>query len=119
MARYKIWKASIEEYRVLDTKTNKTKVMTEFAAFRCTFKVDLNKYDEAKAKDFKNSGVEDDYFAHIEAENIVETPIIGYCDRPVWYNPFLHTHFRDRLTKDVVNSVGILEVKGNTLKYNI
>lgn len=116
MARYKIWKKSIEEYHVLDTVTNELKVMVNFILWNATFHVDKYKYELAQDNNFKNSGDTHDYFAWIEADKVMEGEFIKYSDH-VWYNPFKHTHFRDRETEEVVDESSSVVVYGNLLTY--
>lgn len=117
MARYKIWKESIHRYRVKDTETGKISIIGEFVAIDCHFIVDYDKYHEASLRGFKDTGEPEDYFAHIDAAYVEEAPLEGACNETVWYNPFLHQEFRDRVTKEVIKHASIVEVSGNKLKY--
>ena len=117
MKRYLIWKASITEFRVLDRSNGKSIVMENLMAFNCTFHVDLEAYNRAQKSNFVNSGRENDYFAWIEAD-MVFINSLGYTFKDkVWYNPFLHSQFRDRATKEVVNMAQSICTIGNTLTY--
>jgi len=115
--RYKIWKASINEYRVLDTKTNEVTVHENLLMIDCRFKVDQKAYERAKLKDFKDTGKDNDYFAWIEAEQVhVDRNFVHYS-KIVYYNPFKHAMFRDRGSKQVLTKVQEVVTTGNLLSY--
>lgn len=116
MARYKIWKKSIEEYNILDTKTNEITVARFFIAWCVTFQVDRYKYELAQALNFENSGEPHDYFAWMEADEVSVGQYIKYADQ-VWYNPFKHLYFRDRETHEVVQQADSVVVYENLLTY--
>lgn len=114
--RYKIWKASITEYRVLDTWTGEVTVMDTFTAVNCTFRTDEIKYDEARNKNFVNSGDPNDYFAWIECTSIL--PFNNeVAEKRVFYNPFKGNNFNDRETMNPVLSAHYVEIKQNLLSY--
>lgn len=113
---YRIWKASINEYRIEDTTTGKRIVLEEFALVNCRFMVDEQSYVNAALHEFKNSGKEDDYFAWIEAENVL---VKQYPEqnKVVFYNPFKDMYFRDRGTGENLYEAKLVVVKGNKLTY--
>lgn len=113
---YIIWKASITEYRVKNLVTNEVKIMTDLNCTGCKFKVDIERYEVAKSKNFINSGDANDFFAWIEAEYITENDV-KLEGSNVFYNPFKHYAFRDRLTLKVKHKANALKIRGNTLTY--
>ena len=116
--RYIIWKASIHEYRVQDTQTNEITITGNVTAINCSFHVDIEGYNKAQKRDFKDSGREQDYFAWIEADMVFDnTQYYHTFKDKVWYNPFLHSQFRDRITEAVVTKASVVCTIGNILTY--
>lgn len=93
---YKIWKHSITHYKVLNTMTNEVTILDKMYLQNVKFVVNKTKYNEAKLKDFKNSGNPFDFFAHMETNTIL--PYMNDLKNSVYYNPFKHHLFRDRKT---------------------
>lgn len=115
--RYKIWKAGIEEYRILDTQTNTKTVYRGFTTVGgCKLMVDEDKYNLAKANNFENSGDEDDYFAWIECNKLTPYTLLHYS-KVMFYNPFKHAYFRDKSTLEVLHFVYDITAEGNYLTY--
>lgn len=114
--KYIIWKSSINEYRVKNTLTGKVSILENFSLQNCKFKVDINKYNEAESVCFKNSGKPDDYFAWIEAEQII-VKLDSPRNNIVFYNPFKSSNFTDRNTGEIVNEASYVVIKGNKLTY--
>jgi len=115
--RYKIWKASIETYRVLDQKTGLISICDTFYTLNALFKVDMPGFLRAEVDNFKNSGKPNDYFAWIETNNIYVKKEVVHHKNNVYYNPFKHPYFRDRNTKKIIHIVKSIIVTGNTLSY--
>lgn len=118
---YIIWKASIENYRVLNTLTGEIKIIKDFIAKDCEFKVNINGFNTARLKNFENSGKPNDYFAYIVAKKVLKMPRLGLFKRkmqPVFYNPFKSAYFRNRITGERVDFCNTIRITGNTLAYN-
>lgn len=115
--RFKVWKASVTEYRIFDTLTQTTTVKSNVVMVNASFCVDKNKYYQAKTEDFKNSGDESDYFAWIEAEEVVDNSISLRYNNQVYYNPLVNRNFRDRITKEKVKVASYVATVGNLLTY--
>jgi hypothetical protein len=113
--RFKIWKASITEYRIQDTVTGEIKVLENFTAVGCELKVNLNLYNQAEQNCFANSGNPFDYFAWIEAVTIA--PAEKEPVKKVFYNPFKSMFFRDRETLEQKHFANKIVFNGNTLSY--
>jgi hypothetical protein len=113
---YKIWKASIEEYRIKDMATNEVRVLKDFTLLGCKFKVNLKLYNEAKKNNFENSGNPFDFFAWIEADEVL-TIVEPLLNDKVFYNPFKGAFFKDRESGKQTSVVSKLVIKGNTLSY--
>ena len=114
--KYTIWKASINEYRVQNNFTGEVKVVENFTAVNCEFRVNLNQYESDKLNGFKNSGNPFDYFAWIEAEYIFYVTK-ELLEKKVFYNPFKCSHFRDRTTNEIITFANEIIVQANTLSY--
>lgn len=112
---FRIWKASITEYRIKNMITNEVKVLTNFTAVGCELKVNLKQYYDAKKIGFVNSGNPFDFFAWIEAEAILpaEVDLVS----KVYYNPFKSPFFRDRESGKVKQKVNRIVINQNTLSY--
>jgi hypothetical protein len=114
--KYIIWKASITEYRVLNTVTGEMQILDRFTAVNCTFNVNVFKYERAKETSFANSGNPNDYFAWIECQAIL--PFNNeIAKQNVFYNPFKASTFRDRVTEQTINKANFIEINLNTLAY--
>lgn len=112
---YKIWKASVNEYRVQNTITNEVKVLSNFVALNCEFKVNLKQYHEAKKVSFADSGNPFDYFAWIEAESISGAEV--ETENKVFYNPFKSPFFKDRQSGKVKHVASKIIINQNLLSY--
>lgn len=115
MKRFKIWKASVTEYRIKDNFTNEVKVLDKFTLVGCEFKVNLKQYHEAKQINFENSGNPFDFFAWIEADTY--SKIEEELPKKVFYNPFRSPFFRDRESSKVKQFATKIVINGNTLSY--
>lgn len=114
--KYIIWKASITEYRVLNTITGKMQILDRFTAVNCTLNVNVFKYERAKENNFANSGDPNDYFAWIEASEVL--PFNNeVAKNNVFYNPFKASTFRDRATEQTIDRANFIEINLNTLNY--
>lgn len=118
MKRYKIWKASIDTYRVLDTMTGQTRTTENLVAVGCDLLVSCKAYLQAKANNFANSGRADDYFAWIAADKVVDNKERVLYPKRVFYNPFKSRFFRNRETNQIILSAKIITTKGNLLTYH-
>ncbi len=112
---FRIWKASITEYRIKNMITNEVKVMENFTAVGCELKVNLKQYYEAKKVGFVNSGNPFDYFAWIEAVTVA--PAEAELPNKVYYNPFKSPFFRDRESGKVKQRTNKIVFNQNTLSY--
>lgn len=117
MKRYSIWKASIDTYRVHDTRTGLIKVVGEFAAVGCTFHVDDVARIEAERNGYKNSGDPLDYFAWIEADQVTANAARVLYPAKVFFNPFRVSRFVNRATGAAVHAAQIVTAVGNTLSF--
>lgn len=115
MKRFKVWKASITEYRIKDNLTNEVKVLDKFTLVGCEFKVNLKQYHEAKQINFENSGNPFDFFAWIEADEIKQFEVEP-IDK-VYYNPFKSPFFRDRESSKVKQFATKVVINQNVLSY--
>lgn len=115
--RYKIWKDSINTYKILDTESDLISICTNFYALDCIFNVDIKDYIKAEAEGFVNSGDPDDYFAWIAANKVYVKDEIVHSNAPVYYNPFKHPFFRNKHTNKIVHIARSVMVTGNTLSY--
>lgn len=115
---YKVWKASIKEYRVLNTLTGEVQILERFTALNCALKVDINLYNIAKSNNFANSGNENDYFAWIECNEILKFNN-EVATNNVFYNLFKSEFFKDRVSNKTVSNCQFIEINGNTLNYII
>lgn len=116
--RYRIWKASIEEYRIQEVATGEVRILKNFSLNGVKFCVDVNGFLKAKQREFKNTGDAFDYFAWMEASDVVEesgenAPLAN----TVFYNPFKHMFFRDRTTEKCLANAQKVRVRGNFLTY--
>lgn len=117
MKRYKIWKASINAYRVLDTQTGETFVLSNLTLMGVVFKVDVKGYFKAANKKFADSGDPNDYFAWMEADSFsLNNQAVLYPSR-VFYNPFKSFWFKDRATSQEISSASLVTTVGNILSY--
>lgn len=112
---YRIWKASITEYRVQNLETKEVLILSNFVALGCELKVNLKQYYDAKKQCFVNSGNPFDYFAWIEAKEI--KPAEADKANKVFYNPFKSPFFRDRESNDIITFSNKITINGNTLSY--
>ena len=113
---YKVWKASVDEYRVLNTLTGRVEVLKNFTILGCSFKVDINLYNSALERNFANSGDDNDYFAWIECKRIIRNNKNKLVSK-VFYNPFKSSFFRDRTSLEIKSFADKVEINGNTLSY--
>lgn len=113
---YLIWKANINDYRVLNTKTNVVEVLTHFTMLNCSFRVDINAYNKAKASNFANSGKENDYFAWIECSKVIKHKP-KMVKSTVFYNPFKSAYFKLRDSFERTDFAKKIVVNANTLGY--
>lgn len=113
---YRVWKASITEYRVQNMTTKEIVVAENLTLTNCRFKVSLRRLREAKAKSFQNSGNPMDYFAWIECD-AVKIAKRNLLPNKVFYNPFRGCFFRNRETLKRVSTAKKIIINGNTLSY--
>ncbi len=113
---YKVWKASINEYRVQDMTTKEIVVAEHLTLTNCRLKVSLRRFREAKANSFQNSGDPMDYFAWIECEK-VKINKKNLLPNKVFYNPFKNSFFRNRETLRRITTAKKMIINGNTLSY--
>lgn len=113
---YKVWKASVTEYRVQNTTTKEIIVAENLTLTNCHLKVSLKRFKEAKINSFQNSGNTTDYFAWIECDNI-KINKRNLLPNKVFYNPFKSSFFRNRETLKRITTVKKMIINGNTLSY--
>lgn len=122
---YKIWKASLDTYRVFNVKANRMlEVQPKYLILKnCTFKVDLEKAENSKLASFKNTGEIFDYFAWIACEEVEfkrEPNVFERLSDSVLFNPFKdHTKFTCRTTGKELKTARFVFIEGNKLKYSI
>ncbi len=122
---YKIWKASINTYRVFNIRSNRMlKIQPKYLILKnCTFKVNLEAAENAKLAGFKNTCEIFDYFAWIECESFElgrEPNIFERLTDSVLFNPFKdHTKFTCRTTGRELKTARFVFIEGNKLKYTI
>lgn len=119
MKRYKVWKAGINYYRILDTLTGETRVHDNIVMVGCKLMVNCKEYLKAKANNFVNSGNPFDYFAWIEADKVVDNKEVILYPRRVFYNPFKSRFFRNRETNNIIVAAEVITTKGNLLTYKV
>lgn len=117
MKRYKVWKAGINSYRILDTSTGETKVADNIVMVGCKLMVNCKGYLKAKVNNFVNSGNPFDYFAWIEADKVVDNKEVVLYPKQVFYNPFKSRFFRNRETNTIIVAAEVITTKGNLLTY--
>ncbi len=113
---YKVWKASITEYRVQNTITKEIVIAENLTLTNCRLKVSLKRFKQAKANSFQNSQDPMDYFAWIECEK-VKVNKKNLLPNKVFYNPFKSGFFRNRETLKRVTTAKKMIINGNTLSY--
>lgn len=123
---FHIYKASITEYRILDTESGGF-ITTDAKGLTIKdprFIVEAAGFLEAKKKSFKNSGDPFDYFAYIECEEIPLITddidpelIIKYNFKQVKFNPFKFDYFFDNETLSPINEAATCVISGNFLAY--
>lgn len=116
MKRYRIYKASIHTYRVLDLQTgNLIDGTYRFLTIdNPRFRVNHRKYQEAAKGGFKNSGDPLDYFAWIETDSFT----VGASfmpSRQVKFNPFKADKFMAVDSGDEVREADVCVITGNNL----
>ena len=117
--RFKIWKADIDSYRVLDRHTGELSVVSDLVAINCLFVVDASEYCEAAKSGFIDSGNPLDCFAWIDADKVSRnTQRVAY-PKTVFYNPFKHESFRDKNTFETLTAARIVTTIGNRLTYKL
>ena len=122
---YKIYKASIDTYRVMESSTGvlvandvKNLVLTNVTA-----RVDLMKYFDAQSKGFRNSGDPLDFFAWLECDSFEiksEPNVFHRIPGVMFYNPFKSAYFRDRNTGKNLHRGQVFPfvlIEGNSLRY--
>lgn len=117
MRRFKIWKASIDSYRVLDTVTGNVDVVSNLTLKDVVFRVDTKKYLQSSKDGFKDSGDPNDYFAWMEADSLVVNKEAVLYPNKVYYNPFKAMCFRDRVTSQEIFNARLVTTIGNILSY--
>lgn len=118
MKRYKIWKAGLHSYRVLDRSNGALTVMHDLIALNCTTHVNTNQYIAAKERGFKDSGNPLDCFAWIDADKVVANTSRVLYPKRLLFNPFKDNKFINRVTGETILSTNIVTTVGNTLSYD-
>ncbi len=118
MKRYKIWKAGLNSYRVLDRSSGALTVLDDIVALNCTTHVDTNQYCEAKENGFKDSGNPLDCFAWIDADKVVANTSRVLYPKRLLFNPFKGNKFINRSTGETILTANIITTVGNTLSYD-
>lgn len=118
MKRYKIWKAGLHSYRVLDRSNNELTVMDDLVALDCTTHVDTSQYLVAKEGGFKDSGNPLDCFAWIDADKVVANTSRVLYPKRLLFNPFKGNKFINRATGEPILSANVVTTVGNTLSYD-
>lgn len=123
---YHVYKASITEYRVLNTLTGE---FEETAAKGLTirnprFVCDQTGFEKAETNAFQNSGDPLDYFAYIECDELplitgnIDPELIIKCNfKQVKFNPFKFSYFFDNETLTPINEAATCMISGNFLAY--
>lgn len=123
-ANFEVFKANLTEYRVKDLKTGIiTNVGENLILHNVYAKTDLAAYEIARKNNFKNSGIESDYFACLVCERyeIKQEPNLFHRIKDcIFFNPFKSAWFMDRETGARFRPYTKLKfvlIQGNTLKY--
>lgn len=125
---YKIWKHDMDSYWVErlsrngkgDYIANKLEKHSNLLLLNCRFIVDHRKYDAAKQVGFNNSGDPQDYFAWIEALNVIPNPgnKEWIFDNKLYFNPHKSLYFKDRDSDEILLQADFVSTVGNILYYN-
>ena len=117
MSKYRIWKKSIQEYRVADQNGNIVYEGKNILAKNPKFIVDGDGYLKAKKRNFANTDNPFDYFAYIECEDFTinpSAPVVGY-NKNIFFNPFKAPFFQERRTgREILEAISCF-INGNRL----
>jgi hypothetical protein len=118
--RFRIYKADIDTYRVLDTLTDRLipQVGRYITVNEPVFRVDDEKYQKASLTNFQNSGDPMDYFAWIECDSF-SWGVLYQAPYQIKFNPFKSNKFR--LVPDLfwVTEAKVCTILGNDLYVNL